>query len=167
MISTLSRQPALKAGLIALALPLASCASDGSVNKEAVGTATGAALGGLLGASIGGRGAGKAALVAGGVFLGGLLGNQIGKGLDKADRLEAERTAQDALEHAPSGVERTWQNPDSGNSGSIVAKPAYQENGLLPRVHPDRDHRRQVRAGIRHSVPPAGRHLENGRVVSA
>jgi len=133
MISTLSRQPALKAGLIALALPLASCASDGSVNKEAVGTATGAALGGLLGASIGGRGAGKAALVAGGVFLGGLLGNPIGKGLDKADRLEAERTAQDALEHAPSGVERTWQNPDSGNSGSIVAKPAYQENGAYCR----------------------------------
>lgn len=133
MISVLTKHTLFKVGMIALALPLASCAANGSVNKEAVGTATGAALGGLLGASIGGRGAGKAALVAGGVFLGGLLGNQIGKGLDKADRLEAERTAQDTLESAPSGVERTWHNPDSGNSGSFVAKPAYTESGAYCR----------------------------------
>ncbi len=68
-----------------------------------------------------------------GALVGGLLGNQIGKGLDKADRLEAERAAQDTLESAPSGVERTWHNPDSGNSGSFVAKPAYTESGAYCR----------------------------------
>jgi len=99
---------------------LAACAETGP--KTAIGGLGGAAAGGLLAAALGGRGAGIAA----GVILGGLLGGAIGDRLDAADREQANRTAQRALETTPSGTRSSWRNPDSGNAGSITPTRTYQ-----------------------------------------
>jgi len=110
--------------VIAVALTLAACA-NGPGPKQAGGTLLGAALGGLAGSQIGG-GKGQLAAVGAGVLLGGLLGNEAGRSLDRADQLYAERTAQKALETAPSGTTSNWVNPDSGHAGSVTPSPAYR-----------------------------------------
>lgn len=110
--------------MIALALPLAGCQTD----KETIGTLAGAGLGAWAGSAIDNDGSGGVIAVAAGTLIGGFLGNQIGKGLDKADRLEAERAQYQALEHARSGQRTEWHNPDSGHSGYVEAKPAYRND---------------------------------------
>ncbi len=111
--------------IAALALTLTAC-QDGTVGtKQGLGTIAGAALGGLAGSQIG-SGTGQLAAVGAGVLLGALLGNEIGKSLDRADQLAMQRTTQRTLEFQPSGTVSTWQNPDSGNYGTITPKPGYQ-----------------------------------------
>lgn len=106
------------AGLIALGL--AACQDMGP--KETIGTLGGAALGGLAGSQIGG-GTGQLAATAAGALLGAYLGSEVGKSLDKADQLYAERAAGQALE---SNQQAAWNNPDSGNSGTITPTRTYQ-----------------------------------------
>ncbi len=102
---------------LALAFSLSACADAGP--KQTAGTLLGAALGGLAGSQIG-KGSGKSAAVGAGVLLGGLLGSEAGKSLDKADRLYAQQTAQKSLERAPTGTRSSWNNPDSGHSGTFT-----------------------------------------------
>lgn len=97
---------------------LGGCASN-TGPKETVGTLGGAALGGLLGSQIG-RGAGNVAATAMGVFIGGVIGNSIGSSMDKTDRMYAERASQQVYT-APIGQQIAWNNPGTGNSGTIVA----------------------------------------------
>ena len=52
----------------------------------------------------------------GGAFIGGA----IGESLDKVDKLHAKRAQSQALA-APIGQPISWRNPDSGNSGAVVA----------------------------------------------
>lgn len=87
-------------------------------NKQTVGAVGGAVIGGILGSNIGG---GKGQLWATGIgtLLGALVGSEIGKSLDKADIVMAQH-ANDQAHSAPLGEEITWNNPDSGNSGSVV-----------------------------------------------
>lgn len=86
--------------------------------KEAVGTLGGAALGGYLGNQIGG-GTGKTIATVAGVLLGGWAGNEIGSSLDRADRAEIGR-AQTQAYAAPIGKQIVWENPQSGNYGTIT-----------------------------------------------
>ena len=101
-----------------LAVALAACSNTGNGEKELGGTLIGAGLGGLAGSQIGG-GTGRLAATGAGVLLGGLLGNQVGKSLDRADRQYAER-AQASAYTAPVGQQITWNNPESGHSGTIT-----------------------------------------------
>jgi surface antigen len=113
------------ATIAALALTLTAC-QDGTVgSKQGMGTIAGAALGGLAGSQIG-SGTGQLAAVGAGVLLGALLGNEIGKSLDRADQAALQRTTQSTLETQPSGTVATWQNPDSGNYGTVTPRPAYR-----------------------------------------
>ncbi|MCA3249226.1 MAG: glycine zipper 2TM domain-containing protein [Rhodospirillaceae bacterium] len=96
--------------------------------KEGVGTILGGVGGAVVGSQFG-KGNGQLAMVATGTLLGAFLGNQIGQSLDKADAMYANRAANQAFETAPSGTSTAWRNPDSGNSGTIVPKPAYQAAG--------------------------------------
>jgi surface antigen len=93
--------------------------------KEGVGTILGGVGGAVVGSQFG-KGNGQLAMVATGTLLGAFLGNQIGQSLDKADAMYANRAANQAFETAPSGTSTAWRNPDSGNSGTVVPKPAYQ-----------------------------------------
>ena len=108
--------------LLVSTLLLSGC--DGGM-KQQIGTVLGAGVGAVAGAAIG-DGRGQMLAIAGGTLLGAILGSEIGKSLDKADLAYMNQTQQQVFESAPSGTEKTWQNPDSGNSGSIIAQPAVQ-----------------------------------------
>lgn len=112
----------------ALVLSLAACAGNNYGEKRTAGALIGAGVGGLLGSTIGG-GSGRLAATAAGAVLGLALGNEIGASLDRADRLYANRSRQQALETVPTGESTTWNNPDSGNHGSITPTRTYQMAG--------------------------------------
>jgi surface antigen len=106
--------------LLCAAFSVISCSNIGP--KAMVGAATGAAAGGLIGAAVGGGAEG----IAGGVLLGGLAGGAIGDALDQRDREMAYQSNQRALEANPAGQASSWQNPDSGHSGSMTPTRTYQ-----------------------------------------
>ncbi|MBT4018642.1 MAG: glycine zipper 2TM domain-containing protein [Alphaproteobacteria bacterium] len=105
------------------ALTLAGC--EGAGEKEKLGTILGAAAGAIAGSQLG-SGKGRTTAIAVGTLLGSLAGSSVGKSLDKLDLLELQRTQQGSLENNPSGQVSTWNNPDSGNSGTITPQPARQ-----------------------------------------
>lgn len=97
---------------------LGACANYQDRPKEAGGTLVGAGLGALAGSQIG-SGKGQLAAVAIGALTGAFLGSEVGKSLDKADRMYAQRAEQRA-QGAPIGQTITWNNPESGNSGTFT-----------------------------------------------
>jgi len=108
-----------------VALSLAACQSMQDNPKQTGGTLIGAGLGALAGSQVGG-GKGQLAAVAIGALGGAWLGSEAGKSLDKADRMYAERTAQNALESGKTGQISTWKNPDSGHAGTITPIRTYE-----------------------------------------
>ncbi|MGE4220852.1 MAG: RT0821/Lpp0805 family surface protein [Alphaproteobacteria bacterium] len=101
------------------ALVLAGCENTtGMGTKQTGGTLVGAGLGALAGSQIG-SGGGKLAAVAIGTLVGGFLGNEVGKSLDNADRAAANQ-AYGQAQAAPVGQTVAWNNPNSGNSGTIT-----------------------------------------------
>jgi surface antigen len=120
------RTAATFAPLVMCALVLSSCASM----MQTVENNPKAVLGTVIGA---GAGAGIAALAGGGpgaivgAGLGGaLIGGFIGNRLDARDKRLATQAAQQAFERNQAGQPSVWQNPDSGNSGSITPTRTYQ-----------------------------------------
>ena len=122
----------MKLLVVTLAAVLVS-GCGGEIAKEEIGALVGAGLGGLAGSFIG-DGGGQLVAVAVGTMVGAIMGSEVGKSLDRADRLALAQAQQDALESGVSGSKTTWTNPDSGNSGEVVPRPAYrQENGTICR----------------------------------
>ncbi len=117
----------IKPSLIAIfgLLFLASCADMQNRPKETFGTVIGAGLGALAGSQIGG-GKGQMAAIAIGTLAGAWAGNNVGKSLDRADKLYARKTSQNALEYNQVGETGTWRNPDSGHSGTTTPTRIYQ-----------------------------------------
>jgi surface antigen len=113
--------------LLAATLGLSACEGNNIGTKQAVGTVGGAVLGGFLGSQIGG-GSGQLWATGAGAVLGALAGSEIGKSLDRADRAYMGQTTQASLEHTRSGETSTWQNPDSGHTGSVTPTRTYQQN---------------------------------------
>lgn len=91
---------------------------DFGMNKTTGGSLLGAVGGGLAGAQFG-HGAGKLAATAFGTLLGGLFGHEVGSSLDRADQTYVSHAEQRASA-APIGQQITWNNPQSGNSGSYT-----------------------------------------------
>lgn len=113
---------------LALILLLPACQGQNMGNKQTFGTLGGAAVGGLLGSNIG-KGSGRLAATAAGVVLGGWLGNEIGASLDQADR-SAMSSATSRAYTAPVGQQITWNNPQSGNAGTITpVRDGYSTSG--------------------------------------
>lgn len=111
--------------LLALStVSLGACQHYGQ--KEAGGTLIGAGLGGLLGSQFGG-GTGKLVTTALGVAAGGLIGNHIGQSLDRADQAYLYQASERA-QTAPVGETITWNNPQTGNYGSVTPT----REGVLP-----------------------------------
>lgn len=110
--------------LIGVLLIIGACTS-GQGQKQTGGTLIGGGLGALAGSQIG-SGKGQLVAVAIGALAGAFVGSEVGKSLDRADKLAMRDTTQRALETAPSGQAVAWRNPDSGNSGTIVPRPAVQ-----------------------------------------
>ena len=117
-----------------LTLALASTASlgacntfDGAGNKQLIGGLGGAGLGGLAGSQIG-SGSGRLWATGAGVLLGALAGSEIGSSLDRADQAYAQQATQSAYS-APVGQTIRWNNPDSGNYGTITPTRSGTDNG--------------------------------------
>ncbi len=125
-VPTLGRAPRRSGLALALAavLVLAACDND-TGTKETVGLLGGAVAGGLLGSQFG-SGSGRLIMTGAGVLAGSMIGRNIGRNLDKKDRLEQERAAQKALENTRSGQTVAWNNPDSGNSGTVTPTRTFQ-----------------------------------------
>jgi surface antigen len=103
---------------VLLGVSLAACADSGMGTKEGFGTLLGAAGGAVIGSQFG-SGDGQLVGVAIGTLAGAMIGNEIGKSLDKADRMYASRALERA-QSAPVGETITWENPKSGNRGSVT-----------------------------------------------
>jgi surface antigen len=113
--------------VVIAALGLSGCAQTGEAvrnnPKTTLGGMLGAAGGGLIAAAAGASPAG----IVGGVLIGGLVGGAVGNALDQKDKEMAQRAAQQAFEYSRTGESSAWQNPDSGNSGSITPTRTYQQ----------------------------------------
>ena len=103
--------------MVLATLSLSACMEDAG-NKEMLGTATGAILGGVAGAQFG-KGSGQLVGVGLGALLGSMVGSEFGKSLDKADMAYANSASERAAT-APVGQTISWNNPQSGNSGTIT-----------------------------------------------
>jgi surface antigen len=97
------------------------------VSKEAqTGAAAGAAAGGVLAAVLGA----STGWVIASAVLGGIAGGVIADYMTEDDKAMAGQATTETLEEKPSGEATTWQNPDSGNSGTVVANDTfYLEDG--------------------------------------
>ena len=106
--------------ILVAALSLAACSEtfDSTGNKQMIGAGTGAILGGLVGSKVG-KGSGQLVGVGVGTLLGLMAGSEIGKSLDKADMAYAQQAEAKAY-HAPIGQSISWNNPESGNYGTIT-----------------------------------------------
>ena len=102
-------------------LPLIS----GCATKMETGTALGALTGGALAYGLGKNSSNKDWWTVLGVGAGALIGNNIGQQLDQRDKLLLGQTVQHTLETAPNNSVGQWQNPNSGNSGSVVPTQTY------------------------------------------
>lgn len=112
---------------IALVLALGACDTTGGT-KQTIGTIGGGAAGALLGSQFG-HGTGKLAMVGLGTLAGALVGGSVGKSLDSADRMAAQGAEQRAY-GAPIGETIAWNNPQSGNRGTITpTRDGYAANG--------------------------------------
>lgn len=112
------RKFVLSAMLIAT-LGMGACnTTQGMGNKQLIGGGSGALLGGLAGSQFGG-GKGQLWATGAGVLLGALVGSEIGSSLDNADRAYASQANSSAL-RSPIGETISWNNPNSGNYGTIT-----------------------------------------------
>ncbi len=98
---------------------------DDAGAKQTLGTLGGAVAGGVVGAQVG-SGDGNLVAVGIGTLIGAAIGSEIGRSLDRTDQLYADRNAQESLEKAQTGETSGWENPDSGNSGTITPTKTYQ-----------------------------------------
>ena len=117
----------LKIAVIGVATFALVACTDGAGQKESIGTLLGAAAGGLAGAQVG-SGKGQLLATAAGALLGAFVGNEVGKSLDRADKVAMGQSVQQSLETAPMGTTSSWQNPDSGNSGTVTPANTFQRS---------------------------------------
>ncbi|MBI3441970.1 MAG: glycine zipper 2TM domain-containing protein [Proteobacteria bacterium] len=105
-------------------LALGACAQNGENNpwgmgtKQTIGTGAGAIVGGFLGSKVG-HGSGQLWATGAGALLGALAGSSVGQSLDQADRMYHQQAAEKAYS-APLNEPITWNNPESGHSGTIT-----------------------------------------------
>ena len=104
-------------GLITLPL-ISGCA--GTYNKATTGAALGALTGTALAYGLGKDSGNKDLWLIAGAAAGGLVGHNIGAKLDERDRLLLGQTFQNTMETAPTHQTGAWNNPNSGNSGTVT-----------------------------------------------
>ena len=107
-----------------LSLTLSACDTMGNRAGETIGTVVGMTIGALLGSEIG-EGSGQIIATAVGAVTGRLVGAGLGRALDERDWELAEANAQDTLENKKAGETGSWNNPDSGHSGTIKPGDTY------------------------------------------
>ncbi|MBL6945455.1 MAG: glycine zipper 2TM domain-containing protein [Rhodospirillales bacterium] len=92
-----------------------ACSSFQDRPNQTAGGVLGAVAGGLIGAQFG-SGSGQLAATALGTLAGAWAGSEIGRSMDEKDRQYSGQAHQQAL---ASGQTIRWNNPDSGNYGTV------------------------------------------------
>lgn len=95
---------------------LSACATS---DQESAGGILGGIAGGFLGSQFG-EGSGKTVVAIAGAMIGAWAGKQIVRGMTRSDQIVYEAAAQEAAT-APLGEPIEWNNPETGNGGTIVA----------------------------------------------
>lgn len=107
---------------------LAGCEGTGMGTKQTFGTLGGAATGAVIGSQFG-SGDGRVAATAVGTLLGAFAGSEIGSSLDRADQAAASSAMNQAYV-APVGQSVRWNNPNTGNNGTITTtRDGYSQSG--------------------------------------
>ena len=115
--------------VLLVAFPALSCQSLANMTSDNPKAVLGSLGGAALGAGIAALAHGNPAAIVISALAGGLLGGAIGHHLDNKDKEIAAQTAARAFEDNRTGQAATWQNPDSGNSGSITPTKTFQSAG--------------------------------------
>lgn len=97
---------------------LAACAEGTGSSGQQGGAVIGALAGGVLGSTFG-EGSGKTAATIGGALLGMWAGSHIGASLTRQDQVYHNTATQQAYQ-APLGESISWNNPESGHSGTVT-----------------------------------------------
>lgn len=95
----------------------------GTCNREEIGAILGGVAGGALGAHVS-KGDDRLAGTIIGTIAGAVIGGYIGRRLDKAD----ETCMGQVFEHAPTGRQVRWTNPDTGARYEVTPKRTYRRN---------------------------------------
>jgi len=103
----------------ALSALLVVTACDPNTGPKQTGGAVIGGIGGALLGSLFGGGTGRLVAVGVGTLAGSMIGSNVGKTLDQADRAQIDRAEKKATS-APIGETIAWNNPDSGNKGTIT-----------------------------------------------
>jgi len=101
-----------------LILPLAVTLMASTCTREQVGQVVGGAAGGYLGSQVG-SGEGQKWATIGGALLGAWAGGHIANNLEPSDEAYHGQAAEQAY-NAPIGEEISWNNPETGHSGSVT-----------------------------------------------
>jgi surface antigen len=123
--------------LVVLMFSLTACLSGGA--NQGAGTVLGGVAGAILGSKVG-KGSGRIVAIASGTLLGAALGSKIGQALDENDRRKMAAATQQSLEQNQIGQSTSWQNPDSGHSGTVQPTRTYAD----VRSNPCRDYQHTV-----------------------
>jgi surface antigen len=120
----MGERPNVSVGLAAaIGLAVAGCSS----------TQVGSTIGGIAGSVAGsqfGSGTGRTLSTLVGGAVGAYFGAEIARALTEDDREAMSMATQDALNADEADASRAWSNPESGNSGAVVAhEPVVQSEG--------------------------------------
>ena len=125
----------LIAPLVLLLFTLSSCATMQQTYQENPKALLGSVLGAGAGAGIAAAAGASPAWIVGSALMGGVLGGYVGHRLDDRDKQMAAQAAQQAFESNRTGQASVWNNPDSGNSGSITPTRTFEQNGQYCRQY--------------------------------
>lgn len=121
--------------VVLLAFAVSSCAAMQQTYEENPKAVLGTLIGAGAAAGIAAAAGGSPGWIVGSALMGGLAGGYIGHRLDDRDKQLAAQAAAQAFESNRSGQASVWNNPDSGNSGSITPTRTYQQNGQYCREY--------------------------------
>lgn len=113
------------AGVCAASLALTACGNVPKLDRDetiATGVVAGAVIGGLIGYSaLSGSASGELIGIVVGVGAGAVGGYYAADYLTRLDRRAMEETTYATLTDAPIGEAKSWDNPNSGNNGEVLA----------------------------------------------
>ncbi|MBM3561444.1 MAG: glycine zipper 2TM domain-containing protein [Alphaproteobacteria bacterium] len=101
---------------VAAVLALGACADYGA--KQTGGAVLGGAGGALIGSQFS-HGGSRLLWTAAGTLLGAFVGSEVGKSLDRVDQMSMKQ-AETQAQSAPIGNTIQWNNPQTGNHGTIT-----------------------------------------------
>ena len=127
--------------IVAAPLAIAACGDRSPPPGQTTGAIVGGAAGAVAGSQVG-SGTGRVAATIGGTLLGALLGGAIGSAFDQRDQQYAEPAYRQAGT-APIGQRITWNNPGTGNYGTVTPI----REGRTPDGRPCREYNTTVYVG--------------------